>query len=334
MCAEASSVPPSVRRAREVFLAEISLLQQVAEALGESFHRAVDLIMSCRGIVFVSGVGKSGIIGRKIAATLASTGTRATFIHPVEGAHGDLGMIREDDLLFLLSKSGESLEILPLLNAAKRKGLPVIAVVGKEGTTLVRAANVSLVLPLEPEACPMNLAPTSSTTAMLCLGDALAIVLLEKRGFREEQFASLHPGGNLGRRLLLQAKTVGELMHGGDKNPVVSQNASMQAAVQELVGKRLGGVNVVDDQGVLVGLIVDGDLKRALTKFGDALLHQPVAAVMTRDPTVIRAEALAAEAVHLLENRPFQILVLPVVDADRRAVGMIRLHDLVKAGLV
>lgn len=333
MCPEKSAPSHLIERARAVFRAEATLLQRVADSLGEPFGKAVDLMMSCQGMVFVSGVGKSGIVGRKIAATLASTGTRAAFIHPVEGAHGDIGMIRDDDMLLLLSKSGESLEIVPLLNAAKRKGLPVVAVVGNEHTTLARAANVALVVPLEPEACPMNLAPTSSTTAMLCLGDALAIVLLEKRGFREEQFASLHPSGNLGRRLLLQAKTVAELMHSGDKNPVVSEKASMQAAVQELVEKRLGGVNVVDDQGILVGLIVDGDLKRALMKFGDALLHQPVEAVMTRDPAVIRAEALAAEAVHLLEDRPFQILVLPVVDADQRPVGMIRLHDLVKAGL-
>jgi arabinose-5-phosphate isomerase len=333
MCGETSRGSLSIQRAKEVFGAEVVALERVADSLGAPFDAAVDLIFQCKGMVFVTGVGKSGIVGRKIAATLASTGTRAAFIHPVEGAHGDMGMIREEDLLFILSKSGESMEIAPVVNAAKKRGLPVIAVVGNGETTLARAATVALVLPLEPEACPMNLAPTSSTTAMLCLGDALAIVLLEKRGFREEHFARFHPGGSLGRHLLLQATTVAELMHGGDENPVVPVQASMQAAVKELVQKRLGGVSVIDDRGVLRGFIVDGDLKRALLKFGDQLLHQPVEAVMTPKPVVIRSDALAAEAVHLLEHRPSQILVLPVVDADYRAVGLLRLHDLVKAGL-
>lgn len=179
----------------------------------------------------------------------------------------------------------------------------------------------------------MNLTPTSSTTAMLCLGDALAIVLLERRGFREEEFASLHPGGSLGRRLLLKATTVAELMHTGEENPVVAQGSSMLAAVKELAEKRLGGVSIVDAENRLVGLIVDGDLKRGLLSFGGALLEQRVEAVMTRQPVVIRSKALAAEAIHLLENRPFQIQVLPVVDEENRAVGLLRNHDLVKAGL-
>jgi len=333
MSAESTRSSPAVQRAREVFNDETDLLHRVGQSLGDTFDKAVDLLFHCQGMVFVSGVGKSGLIGRKIAATLASTGTRAAHIHPVEGVHGDLGMIRNDDLLLLLSKSGESVEIIPLLNAVKRKGLPVIAVVGETGSTLARAATVALVLPLEPEACPMNLTPTSSTTAMLCLGDALAIVLLEKRGFRAEEFASFHPGGTLGRRLLLRATSVADIMHSGAENPVVPGSATTEAAVRVLVEKRLGGVNVVDSEGILVGLLVDGDLKRALLKFGDGLLHQPVEAVMNPNPTVIRCEALAAEAVHLLEDRPFQIQVLPVVDARRRAVGLVRLHDLVKAGL-
>jgi arabinose-5-phosphate isomerase len=179
----------------------------------------------------------------------------------------------------------------------------------------------------------MNLAPTSSTTAMLCLGDALALVVLEKRGFREDHFASLHPAGDLGRRLLLKVVRVSEIMHTGGNNPVVSDEATMEEAVRVLTEKRLGGVNVVDGRGRLAGLIVDGDLKRGLVRYGDSLLRQPARAVMTPEPTVIRSEALAAEAVHLLENRPFQISVLPVVDGEGRAVGLLRMHDLVKAGL-
>jgi arabinose-5-phosphate isomerase len=322
-----------LQRAREVFRAEIDLLEQVAESLAGSFEETVDRILHCRGMVFVTGVGKSGIIGRKIAATLASTGTRAAFIHPVEAAHGDMGMIREEDLLLILSKSGESLEIAPLLTAAKKRGVGVIAVVGASGGTLAAAADVALVIPMEPEACPMNLAPTSSTTAMLCLGDALALVVLERRGFREDHFASLHPAGDLGRRLLLKVVRVSEIMHTGENNPVVSDEATMADAVRVLTEKRLGGVNVVDSEGRLAGLIVDGDLKRGLVKFGDALLRQAARSVMTPDPTVIRSESLAAEAVHLLEDRPYQISVLPVVDGEGRAVGLLRMLDLVKAGL-
>jgi len=322
-----------LERARGVFRAEIALLERVAESLGESFEAAVESLFGCRGMVFVTGVGKSGIMGRKIAATLASTGTRAAFIHPVEAAHGDLGMMREEDLLLVLSKSGESLEIAPLLTAAKTKGIPVIAVAGTANGTLAEAADIALIIPMDPEACPMNLAPTSSTTAMACLGDALALVLLEKRGLQEDQFASMHPGGSLGRRLLLRVVKVSELMHSGTDNPVVPRTATMEEAVRELAAKRLGGVNVVDEVGRLAGIIVDGDLKRVLIRFGDSLLSRPVEEAMNPSPTVIRSEALAAEAVHLLEDRPFQISVLPVVDAEGRAVGLLRMHDLVKAGL-
>ena len=328
------AVSEALRQAREVFDLEIEALRAVSADLGRSFEQAAELILGCEGLVFIAGVGKSGLVAQKIAATLSSTGTPAAFVHPVEAVHGDVGMIRERDMVMLLSQSGETSELFPLLDAVRRRGIPVVSLTGNLDSTIARAGTVAVAVRVEREACPLRLAPTSSTTAMLCLGDAMAVVLLEKRGFREEDFARLHPAGPLGRRLLLKVTRVKELMHGGEENPLLQIGKTVRQALPVLE-KRLGGVNVVDDNGLLLGLITDGDLKRGLSEFDTRYLDLKVEEVMTESPITVEAEALAAEAVNLLENRPTQqFSVLPVVDHQGRAVGMIRLHDLVRASLV
>jgi arabinose-5-phosphate isomerase len=320
-----------VRRAKEVFELETEALRQVAEKLGESFERAIHLLENCKGMVFIAGVGKSGLVGRKIAATLASTGTPSAFIHPVEGAHGDLGMIRDQDMVLVLSKSGETEELFPLVTMVRSRGIPLVGVLGDPDSTLGKASEVVLHVQVGREACPLGLAPTSSTTAMLCLGDALAIVLLERRGFREEQFARFHPRG-LARSVLLKAMRVHELMRAGQENPVAQVGRTVRE-ILPVLNMRLGLVSVVEENGRLCGIITDGDLKRGLQEFDADYLDRRIEEVMTRAPVTIAADDLVAKAFDLFENRPTQIHVLPVVDAEKRPVGVLRLHDLVKAGL-
>jgi arabinose-5-phosphate isomerase len=282
-------------------------------------------VLGCHGRAVVTGIGKSGHVGRKLASTLASTGTPAFFVHPGEASHGDLGMITHDDVVIALSYSGESDELTMILPLVKRMGAPLIALTGNPTSTLAQLADVVLDTRVDKEACPLNLAPTASTTAALALGDALAVALLDARGFGHEDFARSHPGGSLGRRLLTHVRDV---MRTGADIPAVSERATLAEAVIEISKKRMGMTAVVDDAGRLVGIFTDGDLRRNLERAGD-IRAMSIAAVMTRNPRTIRPEALAAEAVELMETR--KSTQLPVVDTDGKLVGALNIHDLFRA---
>ncbi len=293
--------------------------------LDERFDRALDLLQRCAGRVIVTGMGKSGIIGRKIAATLASTGTPAHFLHPAEGVHGDLGMVARGDVVLVLSNSGETDEVLAIVPALKRLGVPIILMTGRPQSTLARQCEVVLDVSVPEEACPMNLAPTCSTTAALAMGDALAMALLEMRGLRPEDFAAVHPRGALGWRALVR---VGDLMHRGDEVPVVRDDARMKDVIQEMTRKRLGMTTVVDAAGALVGVITDGDLRRLHLR--EAPIAELTAGqVATRTPKLIAAEDLAAKALEVMET--FAITSLVIVDDDRRPAGVVHLHDILRA---
>jgi arabinose-5-phosphate isomerase len=294
----------------------------------DRFVDAVAALHRCRGRVIVTGMGKSGLIGRKIAATLASTGTPAYFLHPAEGVHGDLGMVAREDVVVALSNFGETDEVLALLPALKRLGIPLLLLTGAPTSTLARQADIVIDVGVAEEACPMNLAPTSSTTAALAMGDALAMALLDLRGLRPEDYAALHPRGSLGWKSLFK---VGDLMHTGPAIPVVSEQATMKEAIEEMTGKGFGITTVVDERGRLVGVLTDGDLRRQQLAHGSTLLERRAGECMTRDPKVIGAEELATRALALMEGR---ITSLVITDAAGRPAGVIRLHDILLAKIV
>jgi len=296
--------------------------------LDDRFVDAVAALHRCRGRVIVTGMGKSGLIGRKIAATLASTGTPAYFLHPAEGVHGDLGMVAREDVVVALSNFGETDEVLALLPALKRLGIPLVLLTGAPASTLARQADIVIDVGVAEEACPMNLAPTSSTTAALAMGDALAMALLDLRGLRPEDYAALHPRGSLGWKSLFK---VGDLMHTGEAIPVVSEQATMKEAIEEMTGKGFGITTVVDDAGRLVGILTDGDLRRQQLAHGTSLLERRAGECMTRDPKVIGSEELATRALALMEGR---ITSLVITDAAGRPAGVIRLHDILLAKIV
>lgn len=313
---------------RRTIRLEQEAVAALEERIGDDFARACQLILSCKGRVVVTGMGKSGHIGRKIAATLASTGTPAFFVHPGEASHGDLGMITRGDLVMAISNSGNSPEILTLLPILKRLGIPMITMTGKPHSPLAEAAEVSLDIHVASEACPLDLAPTSSTTATLVMGDALAVALLEARGFTAEDFALSHPGGILGRRLLLR---VNDLIHAGDQMPKVQAQTSLLDALSEITAKGLGMTTVVGEDGTLLGVFTDGDLRRAVDK-GHDIRQVTIENIMTRKPTTVYQDALAAEALTIMENR--KITALVVIDEHNHPVGVIHMHDLLRAGLV
>jgi arabinose-5-phosphate isomerase len=330
-----SPLPPSsadpaalVASGRRVFEIERDALAAVAERLGEGFSHACQLVLESRGRVVATGMGKSGHVARKIAATLASTGTPAFYVHPGEAGHGDLGMITEADVVLALSYSGESDEVLMLLPVLKRQGNRLIAMTGRPGSSLALAADVHLDVSVPAEACPLALAPTSSTTASLAMGDALAVALLDARGFTADDFARSHPAGSLGRRLLLH---ITDVMHSGDELPQVGENASLSEALVEMSRKRLGMTAVVDAGQRLVGLFTDGDLRRALDSDLDVRSAR-IVDVMTRTPRTIGADQLAVEAARVMETQ--QINGLIVVDGEGRAVGALNIHDLLRARVV
>ena len=296
--------------------------------LDDRFVDAVAALHGCRGRVIVTGMGKSGLIGRKIAATLASTGTPAYFLHPAEGVHGDLGMVAREDVVVALSNFGETDEVLALLPVLKRLGIPLVLLTGAPASTLARQADIVIDVGVAEEACPMNLAPTSSTTAALAMGDALAMALLDLRGLRPEDYAALHPRGSLGWKSLFK---VGDLMHTGEAIPVVSEQATMKEAIEEMTGKGFGITTVVDDGGRLVGILTDGDLRRQQLAHGTSLLERRAGECMTRDPKVIGSEELATRALALMEGR---ITSLVITDAAGRPAGVIRLHDILLAKIV
>ncbi len=321
-------VPPVewLARARETLRVEAEAIAALESRIGPSFVEAVDHFYACRGRAIVTGMGKSGLVGRKIAATLTSTGTPAVFLHPAEGIHGDAGMAMRGDVVLALSKSGETPELIELLSVFKRFDLPVMAMVGRGDSLLARHADVVLDVSVAQEACPHDLTPTASTAAMLALGDALAMALLTRRAFQPEEFAIFHPGGALGKRLLLK---VGDVMVTGEDCPRVLLGATMREAVAEMANKR-GTVPVVDDDSRVVGVVTNGDLMR-LMRETDHVFPLPVRDVMTKDPKVTHADALAAAAINQMENHG--IVALPVVDDGHRLLGIVHLHDCLRAGV-
>ncbi|OLC06094.1 MAG: D-arabinose 5-phosphate isomerase [Gemmatimonadetes bacterium 13_1_40CM_4_69_8] len=316
--------PDHVDRGRRVLALEAEAIQAAARGLDASFARAVELLAAARGRVIVSGVGKSGLIARKIAATFTSTGTPATFLHPVDSLHGDLGIVGRDDVAVLLSKSGESDELFGLVDQLKRLGVPIIALTGTQESLLARSATVALDAGVREEACPETLAPTASTAVALALGDALAVTLLEVKGFRREDFAALHPGGTLGRKLL---QRVGDVMLTTDL-PTLTPDRPMRECVVLLAEKR-GTVAVVDARGSLAGVVTAGDLTRLMERT-EAFLDRPVGEVMTKAPKSTTADTLAGAAIALMERHG--IMALPVLDGGNTVVGMVHLHDLMRAG--
>lgn len=317
--------------ASRVLRDEAEAVLSLVGKLDGRFEEAVHMIETSKGRVVLTGMGKSGHIARKVSATMASTGTPSFFLHPAEGIHGDLGMVTADDIVIAYSNSGETAEVLNILPSLKRIGAKLIAVVGKTESTLAKNADVVLDAGVAKEADSLGLAPTSSTTAALALGDALAVCLMERHHFTADNFAVFHPGGSLGKKLLL---TVEMVMHKGDENPLISENSSVKDALFVMTDKGLGAVSVVDSEGRLQGLMTDGDVRRGLEK-GVNFLSLPVKDVMTAHPHVIHKERLAAEGLHLMEeHKPHPITVLPVTDEEGRAIGMIHITDLLKQGVM
>ncbi len=314
--------------ARRVLQIEARAVSDLAGRIDEAFTQACALVLACQGRVVVTGMGKSGHIGSKVAATLASTGTPAFFVHPGEASHGDLGMITRTDLVIAISNSGETGEIVTILPLLKRLGVPLITMTGAPRSTLAGAASVVLDVGVAEEACPLNLAPTASTTAALAMGDALAVALLESRGFTREDFALSHPGGILGRRLLLR---VADVMHTGNAVPRIGPDALLSEGLVEMTRKSLGMTAVVDADNRLLGIFTDGDLRRAMDHTVD-IHHTPMRTVMTAGCKTIGPTALAAEAVHIMEQ--FKITALPVVDDTNVTVGALNVHNLLRAGVM
>lgn len=309
---------------RATIAAEIAGLERLAASLGASFIVAVDRLAAIPGRVVITGIGKSGHIGRKIAATFASTGTPAFFVHPAEASHGDLGMIGRDDAVLAISNSGETAELADIIAYSRRFAILLVAITSIQDSTLGRNADITLVLPSAPEACPHGLAPTTSTTMTLALGDAIAVTLLDKKGFSAQDFRLFHPGGKLGQRL----HKAGDLMHKGEALPLCSPATRMGDALIVMTGRRFGCIGVQDEAGGLIGVITDGDLRRHM---GARLLEQTVASVMTRDPITTQVDTLAAAALETMNRRA--ITALFVVDHDRRPIGILHIHDLLRAGV-
>lgn len=314
-----------IEQAKRVLKIEAEAILDLIPRLDQRFVEAVRLLYECKGRVALTGMGKSGFIANKIAATMASTGTPAFFLHPAEGIHGDLGMLVKGDVVIAISNSGETQEIINLMPTIKRLGLRVISMLGSLDSTLAKMSEVALDVSVDEEACPLGLAPTASTTAALAMGDALAVVLLEARGFKKEDFALFHPGGALGRRLLIRVK---DLMRQGPEVPKVNEDALMRDAIIEITSKKLGVTSVINRREELVGILTDGDLRRALEQGGDILPHR-LTQYMTQNPKVIDEEELAAKALQLMES--YAITSLLIVDEDMHVKGIIHMHDILRA---
>ena len=317
-------------QARRCLGIEARAVESLISRIDGEFDQAIEMILSCKGRVVVTGIGKSGLIGRKVSATLASTGTPSFFLHPSEGLHGDVGMVTGEDIVLAISNSGDTAELLGLLPALTRIGARIIAMCGCRKGALVHNADLFLNVGVEQEACPLGLTPTASTTAALAMGDAIAMALLSARKFSAEDFAVFHPGGALGQKLL----TVADHMHKEEDNPVIQAGKSVREALFVITSKGLGATSVITEEGTLLGLITDGDIRRGFEK-GNEFLDQKVEDFMTRDPRTIMPEELAAKALHIMEShRPRPVTVLPVVDTDRHSIGMLHITDLLRRGMV
>jgi len=316
-----------IEEAKTVFRLESKAVASLAGKIDHNFEQAVDLLFNCRGRIIVTGMGKSGLIGRKISSTFSSTGSPTIFLHPAEAQHGDVGIVTTDDVVIAISYSGNTEELLSLLPYFKRFGIKIIAISGNPHSSLAKNSDVCLDVGIPQEACPFGLTPTASSTATLVMGDALAMCLLKKRKFKREDFALFHPGGTIGKSLLLRVK---ELMHTGDENPMVNENVSLKEAIYEMTSKGLGMTSVVGDSGRLVGIVTDGDLRRILEREGN-VINLPVKKVMSRNPKVIAEDILAAEALMVMEK--YSITSLIVVDKKYSPYGTIHLHDILKAGI-
>ena len=317
----------TIQKAKEVIRVEADAVAALSSRIDGTFVDAVELVFECKGRVIVTGVGKSGLVARKIAATLASTGTSAFFIHAAEGLHGDLGVVREEDVILIITKSGETSEISALIPQLRNIGVKLITSTGTLDTSLTRVSDIVLDASVKEEACPHDLAPTASSTAALVMGDALAVALLERRGFTMEDFASIHPGGNLGKKLLTRIE---DLMFTGDHLPIMKEDSLFKDVILEMNRKRFGAVCIVDDKVKLKGIITEGDLRREIEK-GEAILQSKASESMSTKPKVVSAQTLAVEALALLEE--YNILQLITVDEDGKPIGMIHLHDLLDAGI-
>ena len=315
--------------AKKVLKTEAEAVHALIEKLNSDFEKAVDILFESKGRVVVSGMGKSGLVGKKIAATLASTGTPAFFLHPAEASHGDLGMVTERDVIIAISNSGETDELTGLIPFLKRFDIKLISMTGNPGSTLAKASDVTLDVSVREEACPMGIVPTASTTATMAMGDAIAVALLVKRGLNEKDFAFFHPSGTIGKRLFI---TVKDLMHTGDRLPVVSMDTPMSRAVIEMSSKRLGHTIVTDKDKRIIGVITDGDVRRGLEKWRKKFFEMTAEKIMTKKPKTIYGEELAAKALSVMEGRSITALLIP--DAAGRPVGIIHLHDILKQGIV
>ncbi len=313
--------------AQEVLQIEADSILKLKERIGEDFEKAIDILYNCKGRVIVTGMGKSGHIGKKIAATLSSTGTPSYFLHPAESTHGDSGLITREDVVIAISNSGETAELMNLLPLIERFGVKMVAMTGKKESTLGKKADVVLDISVEKEACPLGKAPTASTTATLAMGDAVAICLLKKRGFTEEDFLMFHPSGALGRGVLYH---VSDLMITGDRIPVLNENTSFHETIQFISDKKLGCAIMVDNKGLMTGILTDGDIRRTLLKYNDTS-NLVTKDVMTKNPKIILETDLAAKALHIMEKH--SITSLAVCDNDGKPVGLIHIHDLLKAGV-
>lgn len=317
-----------IQDGKEVIRIEANAVKNLESRIDENFYKAVEAILNTKGRVIVSGVGKSGIIARKIVATMNSTGTPALFMHPSDAIHGDLGMVRSDDVVILISKSGSTPEIVRIFPVLRRIGTKIIALVGDMKSYLAKEADIALDVSVEEEACPYDLAPTSSTTATLVMGDAIAIALLKAKNFTKEQFALYHPGGTLGRRLTLKVE---EIMTKGENVPIVKEDVPLHTAILEMTSKRLGATCVVNDEGKLIGIITDGDLRRAMEKYSN-LSELKAKDVMGKNPKAIKPDVLASYAIQLMET--YKITQLICIDDENRPIGMVHLHDLVNLGFI
>ncbi len=314
--------------AKRVLRIEADAVSALAARLDHNFAKAVDIILNSKGRVVVTGMGKSGLVGKKIAATLASTGTPAFFLHPAEAGHGDLGMVTASDVIIAISNSGETGELLELLPFLKRFGIGIVSMTGNPGSSLSKAADAILDVSITEEACPLGIVPTASTTAAMAMGDAIAVALLTKRGFKKEDFACFHPGGSLGKKLLIRVK---DLMHTGDALPLIAPEIPMIKAVMEISSKKLGVAVVADAERNILGIITDGDLRRGIEKWDKAFFDMKAGEVMTKNPKTIAEEELAAKALSIMENKSITSLTVP--DSGGKAKGIIHLHDILRQGI-